>query len=151
MKKVFLYLSAPALALAIFTIIFQLWKVDLAQPVFSYEGDGLFGIFVVRTIIDTGWIFSNPSVGFPYEFVLHDFPIHADFSNFLLLKFFSYFSSNPFLIVNLFFITSFALATLSAFYVLRSFGISYFISLIFAILYSFAPYHFMRSVGHLFL
>lgn len=149
MKKVFLYLSAPTLVLAIFTIIFQLWKVDLAQPAFDYEGDSLFSIFVVRTIIETGWIFSNPSVGFPYEFVLHDFPIHTDFSNILLFKFFSYFSSNPFLIVNLFFIASFALVALSAFYVLRSFGISYFTSLIFATLYSFAPYHLMRSVAHL--
>lgn len=149
MKKVFLYLSAPTLVLAIFTIIFQLWKVDLTQPAFDYEGDSLFSIFVVRTIIETGWIFSNPSVGFPYEFVLHDFPIHTDFSNFLLLKFFSYFSSNPFLIVNLFFIASFALVALSAFYVLRSFSISYFTSLIFATLYSFASYHLMRSVAHL--
>ena len=69
----------------------------------------------------------------------------------MIFKFFSLFTSNPFLIINCFFITGFILIPALAFIVLRSFGISNFSAVIVSILYAFVPYHIYRNTAHLFL
>jgi len=154
LKSFSLYLIAPALALLAFAIFFQIWKVDFALPIFSYGSDNLFGTFVVKTVIDSGWFFHNDFVGWPHfteTFYLHDFPLHADFFSFVIVKILACFSSNPFLIVNYFFIITIILAATTSFAVLRSFGISNFTAIIISVLYSLIPYHFARNTIHLFL
>ncbi|MBM5782647.1 MAG: hypothetical protein FJ368_04415 [Pelagibacterales bacterium] len=89
----------------IFAILFQIWNIDLRQILFEKNEDVLSITFAIKTIIHSGWYFSNDMVGFPHlkePFYLHDFPVHSDFLNFTIVKFFSYFSSDPFLILNLF-------------------------------------------------
>jgi phosphoglycerol transferase len=154
LKNFAVYLIAPILSLLLFCLGFEIWKIDFSKPFFLYEHDALFTLFIVKTIIQNGWFFSNELVGFPHlggYFYLHDFPSNADFFNFLLIKFFAFFSSNLFIIVNCFFLLTFALISFSSFAVLRSFGISIFTAVIISVLYSFLPYHFYRGIWHLFL
>ena len=150
-KSIGLFLTAPLLALAMFCVIFQIWKIDLSQPVFGYSDDALFMFFIAKDIVDSGWIFYNNLIGLPGKFSLNDFPLHADNLNLLLLKFFAQFTKNPFLIINCFFVVTFPIIAASAFVVLRSFKISYFVALLFALLYAFSPYHFVRGTYHLFI
>jgi phosphoglycerol transferase len=153
-RKFSLYLIAPVLTLLIFIFLFEIWKLDLHLPVFSYEHDALTTFFVTKNIIEQGWFFSNDFVGWPHltqTFYIHDFPVNSDFFNFLVLKAFTYFSSDPFLIVNSFFIFTFFLIPLFSFVVLRELGITAFTAIIISILYSFTPYHFYRGTWHLFL
>lgn len=153
-KNFSVYLIAPVLALALFVILFQLWKTNLNLPLFSYDGDALFVLFVVKTIIKEGWFFSNSQVGLPHFgeiFYFHDFPLHADSFHFLIFKFFSYFSSNPFFVLNCYFLSTFFLISLTAFAALKSFKISNFTAIIIGILYAFMPYHMARGVNHAFL
>jgi len=153
LKKISLYFVAPILSVLIFTALFQLWNLDLRAPVFSYEGDSIVAFFLIKNIIQTGWFSSNELVGWPHliPFSLNDFPMHADGFNFLILKAFTYFSSDPFLIVNCFFILTFALTSFTSFIALRSLGITAFTAIIVSILYSFTPYHFYRGTWHVFL
>jgi len=150
-KNLLLYFLSPLLSLTIFCVIFQIWAIDLNLPIFDYSRDSLMSFFEAKTVIDSGWFFSNNLVGLPGNFVLHDFPMHADSLNFALLKVFSYFSSNPFLIVNCFFISSFVLVSLCSFAALRALNISLNTSLLISIIYTFIPYHFVRGTHHLFL
>lgn len=155
LKTISSYLVAPILSLIILTFFFQLWKVDLSLPIFGYDGgDSLFGIFEAKSIVDGGWFFTNSFIGFPQsleQFNLYDFPLQADSFHFLIIKIFSYFTSNPFLIMAWFFIASFALISTVSFAVLRSFNISNFSATIVSILYAFTPYHFSRNLSHAFL
>ena len=154
LKKFLTYLAAPALSLLALSIVFKLWSLDFNKPFFGYFGDELFYLFVIKNIVDTGWIFENPFVGMsdkPIIFSLNDFPIHGEFINLSLIKFINIFTDNVFLISNCFFIITFALVSLSAFIVLRIFKISTFTATLISIIYSFLPYHFFRNSWHLFL
>lgn len=153
-KEISRYLVAPILTIAIFAIFFELWKVDFSLPFFSYSNDALLSVFLIKGIIDNGWYFSNDFVGWPHfneSFFSHDFPVHADFFNFLIIKIFSCFSSNPFFIQNCFFIFTLAFVTFTAFIVLKNFKISDFSAGAISILYSLTHYHFARGTNHLFL
>ncbi len=154
LKNSWPYLLAPTLSLIIFALFFQIWKIDLALPAFSYSNDGLFYIFITKNMVDTGWFSQNANIGLPHFseiFNLYDFPLQAEMLQILIIKFLTYFSSNPFLIANCFFILTFPLIAATAFIVLRSFKISIFTATIISILYAFLPYHFARNVWHLFL
>ena len=79
LQNLFGFLAAPALALIIFAILFQLWKIDLSQPIFSYDQDALFSVFQAKIIIDEGWFFESDKIGLPHDkekFYSHDFPMH---------------------------------------------------------------------------
>lgn len=146
------YLVAPILTLIIFSIIFQIWEIDFTQPIFGrYRYDTLLHAFLVKNVIDSGWFFSNDLVGLPHltdKFYLYDFPLQGSSFNFLIFKFFSYFSSNPFLVLNLHFLLTFLLISATSFAVLRHFKISFFSATLVSILYSFLYYHFHRGTSH---
>jgi len=154
LKNILQYSAAPVLSLLIFAILFQIWKIDLNLPIFDYSGDVLFSIFEMKSLINNRWFLTNDYIGFPQslgKFNLYDFPLQADSIHFLIAKFFTLFSSNPFWVINCFFISSFALISASSFAVLRSFKISVFSAIIVSILYAFTPYHFSRNETHVFL
>jgi phosphoglycerol transferase len=145
---------ALLLCLLSFALIFQVWNVDFALPAFSYGEDGLFYFLVIKMVVESGWFFSSNMIGMPHlegAFYLHDFPIHSELLNISLIKIFSFFTSNVFLIANLFFLTTFVMICAAAFISLRVFGVSVLVAGVVAILYAFLPYHFARGVWHLFL
>ncbi len=153
-KKIFPYLLVPFLVVALFGAMFQIWKIDFDIPILSYNNDGLFSIFIIKSVIDTGWYLSNERVGLPYLtdiFRFYDFPMQSDLFHILVVKFFTYFSSNPFRVANCFYIASFAMVSATSFIALRALKISVFVSSGVSILYAFLPYHFVRGTWHLFL
>ena len=111
-------------------------------------------MFVIKNIVNHGWIFNNPSVGLPEIssiYSLNDHPQYSEFINLILVKFLNLFTDNIFLISNIFLLSSFFLVSLCCFIALRAYGISAFTSIIIGILYAFLPYHFERNAWHLFL
>jgi len=137
LKKVSPYFLAPFLAVVIFGIIFQIWKVDLTIPSFGYNADSLFYLFCIKNIVDTGWIFTNSYVGLPHiteVFSIYDFPIQSDLFDLAVFKILSLFTSNSVLIANLFFILSYALIAFCSFVVFRVFKISIFTSTIISVI-----------------
>ncbi|MDX2082850.1 MAG: hypothetical protein SFV53_02550 [Rickettsiales bacterium] len=153
-KKLSFYFLAPLLSLLIFILFFQLWKIDLALPIFSYDNDALISIFIAKNIINSGSFVCSDKIGLPnltQEFCLYDFPIQSDFFHLSLIKFLAQFSNNPFLVVNLFFILTFAMIALTGFIALRQSQIGIFSAVLISILYTFAPYHFSRNIWHLFI
>ncbi|MBU6339458.1 MAG: hypothetical protein KGQ36_05775 [Rickettsiales bacterium] len=150
------YFSALAILLPplIFAALFQIWNVDLTQLMFKYNADDFITAFTIKTVINTGWFSSNDMVSFPHiteKFYFHDFPLHADFLNFVIIKIFAYFSSDPFFILNGVFILTLSLVSLTSFIVLRHFKITNFTALIISVLFAFTPYHLYRNTLHLFL
>ncbi|MBL6664899.1 MAG: hypothetical protein ISQ34_03555 [Rickettsiales bacterium] len=134
--------------------MFDAWNLDFYKPIFTYGDDSLFHLFIVKSIIDGGWFFSNDFVGLPHiagKFYMHDFAIHGDSFNLALIKLLSCFTSDVFLVVNSYFLLTFLLISTSAYCVARSLKMSHFCALLISILFAFMPYHLYKNVWHLFL
>src|SRR2546425_3209315 len=143
------YAGAVVLCLVILICVMRLWRADLRTP-FEYGGDALFHGMVIKGIIDNGWYLRNNFIGTPGGAELFYFPM-ADNLHFLLIKVFSFFTSDYALIFNLYFLLTFPLTTISSLYVFRHFKISYLIAVLGSLLYTFLPYHFFRNQHHLVL
>jgi phosphoglycerol transferase len=134
-----------------------LLKIDLKnfdKPIFSYSSDSVFNLFIVKSIIDNGLTFSNQFVGLPHiseVFHINDFAVQSDLFNLMVIKFFTFFTSNPFLIINLFYLLTYSLVGFFSFVAFKGFKISNRSALIFCVLFAFIPYHQVRSVWHIFL
>jgi hypothetical protein len=141
------YTAAVALCLIIVTCVMKLWRAD-PRTAFEYGGDALFHGTVIKGIIDNGWYLQNNLTGMPGGSEMFYFPM-ADNLHFLLIKLFSFFTSDYALIFNFYFLLTFPLTTISSLYVFRHFKISYLIALLGSLLYTFLPYHFFRNQHHL--
>ena len=79
-KDFYLSIFCGILSILIFTLLFELWRVDFSLPFFSYDCYYFIHSFIVKNIIDWDWIFSNRSVGMPDIFgiySLNSFPLHS--------------------------------------------------------------------------
>jgi phosphoglycerol transferase len=144
-----IYLTAVGACLILQIVVLQLWKADLTVP-FDYHGDGIWTQTWVKGIIEYGWYLHNDSLGAPFGQDMHDFPM-ADGLHFLVLAAIARITGDSGLTVNLYYLLTFPLTTLTTLCVLRRFQVSPGSAVAASLLFAFAPYHFMRGPGHLFL
>lgn len=104
----------------------------------------------VKQVMSHGFSLNNPELGYPFGLPLQDFPF-TDFSYLVIIKVLSAFSTNPFVVTNLFFLLSFVLCSVSAFLSLRLLKIPPSLAMLGGLLFSFLPYHLIRGPYHLFL
>jgi hypothetical protein len=128
--------------------LFKIWEIPLRLP-FLYQRDGIAQIAEVKAIIENGWYQFNPRVGYPIGFDHHDFPIGTDNLQWLALKVIGWFSHDAVLVINAYYLLSFVVVALSAYYVTKYLGVSRRFSFVVAMLYTFLPYHFLRGTWHL--
>src|SRR5687768_10044418 len=88
-----------------------------------YSGDALFSSMSVKTIIDSGWFLTNPYLSAPGMLNMSDFPL-TDSSSFIIIKFFSLFSNNYAVVINLFYYNTFCLNALISLFVFRRIGLN---------------------------
>lgn len=139
-----------SVALAAWTL--GIWRADLGVPLrYAPVDDTKFYLLLVKSIIDHGWYLSNSSLGWPFGQHLAEFPQGADNLNLLLIRGLALFSPNPALVLNLFFLLTFALAGVAAHVVLRSEGVSAPAAVVVSVLFALLPYHFFRGESHLLL
>src|SRR4051794_11464802 len=67
------------------------------------HGDALFHATLIKIVIESGWVFDNPRLGAPFGMSFLDFP-GADGLLVLIIKLFSQFTSDPSVVLNLFFV-----------------------------------------------
>ncbi len=130
----------------------RLWRADLAVPLrYGPVDDTKFYLMLVKGIIDHGGYLTNASLGAPFHQQLFDYPQGADNLNLLIIRGLGLLSSDPALVVNLFFLLTFALASFTAQLVLRSLGVGVAAAGVAAVLFSLLAYHFFRGESHLLL
>src|SRR5271163_616062 len=145
-------LLAAGLSVLFAVWVLRLWRGDLGVPLrYTPVDDTKFYLMLVKGIVDHGSYASNPSLGAPFGQQLIDYPQGADNLNLLLIRLLALVSSSPALIINLFFLGTFALSAFTAHLVLRTLRISALSSGVAAVLYSLLAYHFFRGESHLFL
>jgi len=112
--------------------------------------DSIFNLWVVKTVLETGWFVWNPSLGAPFGASVLDFA-RPEALFLLMLRGAGVFTSNVVLVQNLFYFAGFFLVAWSALLVLRSqLHISWPLAVVGALAFSWLPYHFAR-IDHLFL
>lgn len=131
--------------------ILELGEVRLAEYPISYEGgDSLTGLVTVKSMADNGWIYENPYLGAPYGSNGYDATTMDIFLN-AMEQVLVWVTGNWILAYNLFYLSGYVLAALTAYYALIQLKIPVPIALPTSVLYTFLPYHQQRGTGHLFL
>lgn len=140
---------------AIMAVLILSWVLKLHTAVwtvpFLYGEDALLVLTAVKILIQEGWVTVSPQLGAPYSLVLYDFPSSPDTLFFLFFRFLSLFSSNPSILLNVFFLIKFPIIATVSYLVFESFAFGFIASTVGAVLFSFSPYSFYRGVAHLFL
>lgn len=128
-------------------IVLKLWHRDLRIP-FEYTSDAL-GMFAeVKKAVQEVGIFDSGNVGAPFfdmQFAIQK----GYFLHLLVIKFIAIFTDNFGLVINLFYLLTYPLTAIFAYYTIRKFQISPVIAMVGGVLYSCLPYHFFRGELHL--
>jgi hypothetical protein len=123
--------------------------VEWRMP-FSYDGDALLILPLVKATLERGSHWRNERLGAPGIQELHDFPI-VDHLHFAALWLMGQVWPDPFAVYNLYYLLTYPLTVLTTMAVLRHFGLSIPAAGTGGLLYAFLPYHYLRGVGHYFL
>ena len=143
------YVAAAVLSVLIVFFLLKLWQADLRVPLY-YGGDTIFYSMSVKGMIDNGWFWRNAFIGAPGSLEMYDFP-YVDNAVGVVLWVISIFTHNAALVMNLFYLLTFPVITLTSLYVFRRFNLSYVPALFCSLLYAFLPYHVIRNELHLIL
>jgi len=115
---------------------------------YTFHGDAVEKLAQVDTVAETGWLFHNPRLGYPFGYDRLDFP-RFDSLNHAVMGPVAALTGEPGLAMNLYFLASFYLIALSALLVFRRLRLSTGVAVVCALAYAFLPYHVLRGVSHL--
>lgn len=144
-------LSALALQLALTVLslisLMRLWDTSLLVP-FNYFGDTVYYLVLVKSIASGGWIWFNENLSAPFGLDLAAFPQNLTFSSFVV-KLISLFTSEPGLIINLFWIIMTVMTSAVCHVSLRLLRTSLPVAVLASTLYALLPYAFFRNTSHM--
>ncbi len=147
------YVIVSILVIVGLFFVLQLWQSKLAVYPLAYGmGDEMTAAMTVKTMQENGWMYENPLLGAPnpegtnfYDATTGELLLNV------IQKICAVVTNNWVLTLNLFYLLGFFLCAYTALFALKHLGISRWISMLGAVLYTFLPYHFMRGMGHLYL
>ena len=117
---------------------------------YTNSGDALANLWLIKTVIETGWVSVNPALGAPFGATVFDFP-HPEVLFLLFYRAAGALTSNVALIHNLFYLVGFPVVAWSALAVLRGeLRVAWPLAVAGAFLFTWLPYHSQR-VAHLHL
>jgi phosphoglycerol transferase len=143
--------AAALLSLVGAWLVLRLWRIDWHAPL-DYTGDTVLNLTVIKTVMEHGWYLRNPDLGFPQGQELYDYPVvSSETLNLLFFRFAGLFTDDPVVVLNVFYVLTYPLTALTAYFVLRRVPLARAVSLVMALLFAWLPYHFLRGEVHVFL
>ena len=115
---------------------------------YTFAGDAVDKITQVRNVAETGWLFHNDRLGYPFGYDRLDFP-RFDSLNYAVMGPIAAVTGQAGLALNLYYIAGFFLIGFAAFYCLRRLGLRDGPAILCALVYGFLPYHVLRGVTHI--
>jgi len=151
MKTAWIYLETAILAALVASGALELWRADLKVPMYySVGGDVHYHAALAKTMADTGWYTENPQLGAPGRMMLYDFP-YAETGTFLGLKALITLVRDPFLALNLLYLSTYVLTAWAAVFVLRKFEVHDQVAVAMGLLFAFTPFHLWKGPHHIHL
>ena len=145
-----LALGAGATALAVAVVALRLWHADINVPI-RIGGDSTQVLGYVQNMIESGTPLSGPRLNAPFGQQYLGFPLGPDLINFAMLRAISLVAGGAAATVTLFFLLTFPLVAVAAYWALRGLGIGRPVAYFAAVVYAVVPFHFLQGTGHLFL
>lgn len=130
-------------------LILGLWGIDWNVP-FNYSGDTFGALTAAQNFISGNGRFLFPNMGAPGQVNVANLPDITNTSYFGLW-FLSLFIKESGFLINVFYVLTFSIISITTTISLRAIGRSPLISIFGGVLYSFLPYHLYRGESHLFL
>lgn len=152
LNKTDLFISAGLLVIIFFLVyVFHGFaQYGLNVPIAYSGGDDFTAIASAKTVSEEGWFWYNPRMGAPFGTNALDFSANMFYNaDMLIVKLISFFTSDVIVITNLRFLFIFPLCAVSAFFVLRVFGINRFLSIFGSVIFALTPYIFYRGIAHI--
>ncbi len=150
LKNLAILLALNTLA---FIIILDIPNFNIGMPI-HLHGDGYGGIGVFKMIIngDFPWYLypHTQSLSLPFGLSLGDYPLPM-FLDWVYVKFLSLFSSDPFIVFNLFILSSYFFVPLSSYFVMRKIRIEPMIAIVISLLFNYIPFHMLRTDHYLYV
>lgn len=144
-----LYLWSAALTVLAVAWIMKLWHANLDIP-FWYSGPALAGASLFKGIFQNGWYTTQPHLGAPYGQFYTDATSPGDLNAFLA-KMLADFTGQWAATFNVFFLLGFVFCALTAVWFFRTCRLGRWFSVISAVLFAVAPYHFLTNENQIFL
>lgn len=141
---------AIIIATVICCISIRIWEIDLTVMPGEIGGDGTLACFLLKSIQQNGikGVLVNHMVGMPDASYLIDVPFF-DVNLVLLIYIVNLLMRNYIVTYYLVYILSYSLVALTMYLLLSRFELRYWVKVMFSVLFAVAPYHFMRSLGHI--
>jgi phosphoglycerol transferase len=136
-------------SLGLALVVYRVWDAALQWP-FVDRGDGRFISAMVQTVRETGWWTANPRLGAPYGQHLYDFPHGGEQLQLLVIKLLGYVTGSYGMTMNVYYLGGFFVLAVVSFLVFRRLWFSLPVASLLAIAFTFLPYHFHHSEGHLY-
>ncbi|HVN64072.1 MAG TPA: zinc-ribbon domain-containing protein [Candidatus Binataceae bacterium] len=149
-------LAAIVLCAAALVWTMQLWRADPFIPIagdfnLMIAGHDLYAeLLAVKSLCDSGWIFTNSYLGAPFTMQAYDAP-NLDMLDTAAMKLVTLLTCDAPLVLNIYFLLTFPLTVLTSLLVLRQFGVSYASAIVASLLFAFLPYHLLRGEAHILL
>ena len=145
-------LATAVLAVSGAFLALALWRADLGVPLrYTQMDDAKQLSGWSRTSSTTVGTSTTPTWARPFGLGLYDFPQGADNLNFLLIKALGLVAHGYGLVTNLFFLLTFPLTALAAYYAGRRPGLRPAVACVCGVLFSLLPYHFYRHESQVLL
>lgn len=152
--KLILYLEYAFVVLVIGIFLYRIFALSGAQlakyPLEYSGGDGISGLVAVKSMQENGWIYENPRLGAPFGVENYDATTMETFLS-AIEQVLVWLTGNWILAYNIFYLSGYFLAGITALYALKQLKIPGKIAAPTAVLYTFLPYHFQRGTNHMFL
>lgn len=143
--------GTAVVSLAMVLVLIDAWKMSLHIPI-VLGGDGTFTLSLIKTLVTHPWIGTNADIGAPYGSALYDFSAaYGDLTGLLAIKVMSVGMEDPAALVNVFYLLTFPFIAVTTYGALRILGVARPIAAACALVFTFLPLHFVRSIGHLML
>lgn len=147
------FVLASVLTFFLVSFTTRFYRIDLSIPLWYYSDTGFY-LMLIKGLINNEWYpFSVPHsthLGAPFGSSLYDFPGVAD-SNllFLILKVITFFTKEVGRVYNYYSLLTYFLVVFTSIFAIRHYRVSFKVAMVFSLLFSFLPYHFLRMRGHL--
>ncbi|MET0231150.1 MAG: hypothetical protein ABW186_09490 [Rhodanobacteraceae bacterium] len=141
----------PWIALLVLTtllIVIEGIPLSRLDVPFTTHGDAIDKLTQINTVAETGWLFDNDRLGYPFGYDRLDFP-RFDSLNYAILGPVAAITREPGVAMNLYYLATFYLIAFAAFWCLRRLAMDAAPAVLAALVYAFLPYHLLRGVPHL--
>jgi phosphoglycerol transferase len=143
------YATIAAVVILVLSIELKLPARNLTIP-FVFQGDTLHHVLVVKAMIEQGWWWHIGRLSAPFSLDMISFPVGGNV-DYALMWILTRFSDRPGLVLNVFWLGSVVMTSISAAWSFNRLGILPALSFVAAVLYGLIPQTFYSGTSHLML